>query len=68
MGVTEEAGGVAKRMVGILSGAPMLLALVMVNFATFAMVTYLVASAMEFRAKERAQMFEILKECYKEAK
>lgn len=67
MGVTEEAGGVAKRMVGILGGAPMLLALVLVNFATFGMTTYLVASAMEFRAKERTQMVEMLKQCYGKA-
>lgn len=66
MGLTEEAGGVAKRTLSILSGAPMLLALVLVNFGTFAMVTYLVASAIEYRAKERAQVFEMLKSCYGE--
>jgi hypothetical protein len=64
MGITEEAGGVARRTVAILSGAPMLLALVLVNFATFAMTTYLVATAIQNRAKERQQVMTMLERCY----
>lgn len=64
MGVTEEAGGVARRAVAILSGAPMLLALVLINFATFAMTTYLVTSAIEFRVKERQQVLGLLEQCF----
>lgn len=66
MGVTEEAGVASKRIIGILGGAPMLLALVLVNLVTFAMVTYLVSAAIENRAKEREQVFDMLKQCYKE--
>jgi hypothetical protein len=68
MGVTEEAGGVAKRAVGVLSGAPMLFALVLINFATFAMTTYLVASAISNRAKERQQVLVMLDRCYSDRK
>lgn len=66
MGLTEEAGGVARRAVGVLAGAPMLFALVLVNFATFAMTTYLVASAIQNRAKERQQVLIMLEKCYSE--
>ena len=64
MGVTEEAGGVAKRAVTILSGAPMLLVVVLINFGTFSMVTYLVATAIQYRATERAQILAVLERCY----
>jgi hypothetical protein len=68
MGITEEAGGVAKRGLQILSGAPMLFALIVINFATLGMTTYLVASAIDNRAKERAQVLDLLQKCYKSEK
>jgi hypothetical protein len=64
MGVTEEAGGIVRRSLAILSGAPMLLVLVLVNMAMFAMLTYLFSEAIQFRAKERLQIFQILENCY----
>jgi hypothetical protein len=63
MGVTEEAGAVASRSLAILGGAPMLFALVVVNFVSFGMITFLVSRAIETRAVERQQMISVLERC-----
>ena len=64
MGITEEAGSTARRGIAILSGAPMLFALVLVNFAAFAMMTYLVVQAVQLRAEERKSIMMMLERCY----
>ena len=64
MGIVEEAGSVGRRTIAILSGAPMLLVVVLINFGTFGMTTYLVASAIQYRSVERAQILGFLERCY----
>jgi hypothetical protein len=58
MGITEEAGAVAAAGVSVFGRAPMLLALTLLNLATFGMTGYLVSQAIESRGKMAVAMIE----------
>lgn len=58
MGITEEAGAVAASGVSVLGRAPMLLALTLLNIATFGMTGYLVSQAIESRGKMALAVIE----------
>jgi hypothetical protein len=70
MGVTEEAGKVASSVVDVMKGAPLILALLLVNIAFIAIITYVlaqIATSTQERSKEHlaliGTMLKDLREC-----
>jgi di/tricarboxylate transporter len=53
----------ADKVVLALKGAPMLLAMLIVNLAVLAMVTYLTVQAAQLRASERSELVQALRTC-----
>lgn len=55
---------VGLKVLSTLRGAPMLIALLLINAATLGMITYLTIQAAEMRGKERSILLNALERCY----
>lgn len=53
----------AEKTIGVLSGTPMLLVLVLLNLGGLVMVSYLINASAQLRFKERAELVTALREC-----
>lgn len=63
MGLVEDGTEQASKVIDTLRGVPMLLSLIILNLATLGMVTYLLVTSWESRAKERSELVAALRTC-----
>lgn len=55
---------VAGKIISTLRGAPMLVAMLIVNLTTMGLIAYLVFQAAQLRASERGQLLQSLERCF----
>ena len=63
-----SATNLGSKIIGTLSGTPMLLVLTLLNVMMFGMITYLIVQSAQYRFKERADIIQLLTECMEKYK